>query len=221
MWRSLLAASLLAGMIATVAAAARDPWDPRTKIRTADQAKAKATLLTRDDLGAAWSGGPRNPISFKAPTCPAQRPNDGDLTITGHAESVFSNGNGGIQIDSDVEMFPTEAQAKARFVRFMQAKLFSCLKYDLAKSLGGVTGMTFLKPTRVDLPKVAERMGAFRVPILVKSGSQTVTVDADFIFLGVGRAQIYVNVIAPSVQEEQLPGFELRVAKLLVKRASA
>jgi hypothetical protein len=157
---------------------------------------------------------------MKAPTCPAQRPNDGDLTITGHAESIFSNGNGGIQIDTDVEVFATAAQAKARFVRFMQPKLLTCLKYDIAKSLGGATGMTFLKPTRLDFPKIAERTGAFRVPIAVKSGSQTVTVDADFLFLGVGRAQIYVGVIAPSVQEAQLPGFERRVAKLLVKRAS-
>src|SRR4051794_25689919 len=104
MWRSLLAASVLAGMVAAVAAA-RDPWDPRTKLRSGDQAKARATMLTRDDLGAAWNGGARKPTSFKAPTCPAQRPNDGDLTITGHAESLFSNGNGGIQIDSDIEVF--------------------------------------------------------------------------------------------------------------------
>jgi len=218
-WRSLVAASVLAGVVAAVAGA-RDPWDPHTKLRPADQAQAKATLLTRADLGAGWSGGARKPTSFKAPTCPAQRPNDGDLTITGHAEAVFTNGNGGIQIDSDVEIFPTTAQAKARFVRFLQPKLFACLEYDLAKSLGGGVGMTFLKPTRLDFPKIAERTGAFRVPIAVKSGSQTVTVDADFIFLGVGRSQIYVNVIAPSVQEAQLPGFELRMAKLLVKRAS-
>ena len=219
MWRSLLAASVLAGLV-TAAAGARDPWDPRTKIRRADQARASATLLTRADLGAGWQGGARKPTSLKAPTCPAQRPNDGDLTITGHAESLFSNGNGGIQIDSDIEIFLTKAQAKARFVRFLQPKLFTCLRYDLAKSLGGGVGMTFLKPTRLDFPKIAERTGAFRVPIAVKSGSQTVTVDADFIFLGVGRSQIYVNVIAPSVQEAHLPEFELRLAKLMVKRAS-
>ena len=67
---------------------------------------------------------------------------------------------------------------------------------------------------------MAERTGAFRVPIVVKSGSQTVTVDADFIYLGVGRSQIYVNIIAPSVQQSQLPGFEVRLAKLMVKRAA-
>ena len=217
MWRSLVAASALAGVLAA-AAGARDPWDPRTKLRSGAQTKAAPTLVTREDLGSGWTGGARKPTSFKAPTCPAQRPNDGDLTLTGHAEALFSNGNGGIQIDADIEVFPTAKQAKARFARFLQPKLFTCLEYDLAKSLGG-SGFTFLKPTRLDFPKVAERTGAFRVPIVVKSGSQTVTVDADFIYLGVGRSQIYVNIIAPSVQESQLPGFELRLAKLMVKRA--
>jgi hypothetical protein len=219
MWRSLAGVTLVAALV-TAVADARDPWDPRTKIRRADQRKAAATVLTQADLGAGWSGGARKPTSFKAPTCPAQRPNDGDLTLTGHAESLFSNGNGGIQVDTDVEVFPTEKQAKARFVRFMQPKLFSCLKYDLAKSIGGGGG-TILKPVRLDFRAVAERVGAFRVPVAVKAGSQTVTVDADFIYLGVGRSLIYVNVIAPSVQEAQLPEFEHRLAKRLVQRAPA
>jgi hypothetical protein len=219
MWRSFLVASVAAGILAC-AAAARDPWDPVTKIRRADQAKAAATVLTRADLGGGWIGGRRKPTSLKAPTCPAQRPNDGDLTLTGHAESVFNNGNGGIQVDSDVEVFATAKQAKARFTRFLQPKLVTCLRYDLAKSIGG-SGFTFLKANRLALPQVAERVAAFRVPIAVKAGSRTVTVDADFLFLGVGRSQIYVNVVAPSVQEPQLRGFELQVAKLLVRRAPA
>jgi hypothetical protein len=111
MWRSLLATALLAGIVAAVAGAARDPWDPRTKIRAGDQVKAAASVLTRADLGGAWAGGARKPISFKAPTCPAQQPNDGDLILTGHAESVFSNGNGGMQVDSDVEVYASARQA--------------------------------------------------------------------------------------------------------------
>jgi hypothetical protein len=219
MWRS-LAGATLAAMFVTAVADARDPWDPRTKLRAVDQRQAAATVLAQADLGSGWSGGARKPTSFKAPTCPAQRPNDGDLMLTGHAESLFSNGNGGIQIDNDVEVFRSSKQAKARFERFMQAKLFSCLKYDLAKSIGG-TGATILKPTRLVFPKVADRVGAFRVPVAVKAGSETVTVDADFLYLGVGRSVIYVNVVAPSVQEAQLPEFEQRLARLLVRRAPA
>jgi len=218
-WRS-LGLGLAVGLLAVPAAAAKDPWDPKTKIRVADQSAAARVLVTQDDLGSGWSGGARKPTSFKAPTCPAQRPNDGDLTITGHAESLFSNGNGGIQIDTDVEVLATEKQAKARFTRFLQPKLFTCLEYDLAKSVGG-TGVTFLKTSRLDIAKVADRTAAFRVPIAVKVSGKNVVVDSDYLFLGVGRSQVYVNVIAPSVQEAQLPAFELRLAKLLVKRMRA
>src|SRR5204863_5713247 len=127
----------LVATLFTAVADARDPWDPRTKVRRADQQKAAATVVTQGDLGSGWTGGARKPTSFKAPTCPAQRPNDGDLTLTGHAESVFSNGNGGVQVDSDVEVFPNSKQARARFVRFLQPKLATCLRYDLQKSFGG------------------------------------------------------------------------------------
>jgi hypothetical protein len=218
MWRSLLLGVVLAGVLAATALA-KDPWDPNTKINKTDQAAAAATVLTKADLGQGWAGGARKPISMKAPTCPAQRPNDGDLTVVAHAESVFNNGNGGIQIDSDVEMFPNAKQAVARFNRFVQPKLFACLRYDLSKSLAGAANVTYLKGKRLDFAKVAERTAAFRVPIALKSGGQTVVVYSDFLYFGLGRTQIYVNIIAPSIQEKQLPGFELRLAKLLVKRA--
>jgi hypothetical protein len=213
MWRSFaLAGSLAAVVVGT--AAARDPWDPRSKFTKVDQAAAKAAVIQQNDLGQGWTGGPQGSPSFKAPTCPAQRPNDGDLTLTGHAESVYSNGNGGLQIDSDIEVFTTAKQAKARFDRFLQPKLFTCLRYDLLKSLGG-TKVTFLKGKRLDFAKVAERTAVFRLPIVYKNA----TIDFDFLFIGQGRSQFYVNIVAPSVQESQLPAFELRLAKVLAGRA--
>jgi hypothetical protein len=220
MWRSVAFGAALSAILAG-AALAKDPWDPSTKINKADQAKAAATVLKQSDLGQGWAGSVIKPQSMKAPTCPAQRPMDGDLTIVGHAESNFHNGNGGIQVDSDVEVFPSVKQATARFTRFVQPKLFTCLKYGLSKSLAGATNVTYLTGKRLDFAKVADRTAVFRVPIALKSGSQTVVVYSDFIFLGHGRSQIYINIIAPSIQEKQLPDFELRLAKLLVSRATA
>src|ERR1700692_4125132 len=105
MLRSVALATGAAALMLTATAAAREPWDPHTVIRPADQKAAAAALLTVADVGPGWTGGPQAATSFKAPTCPAQQPNDGGLTITGHAESQFSNGNGGIQVTSDVEVF--------------------------------------------------------------------------------------------------------------------
>jgi hypothetical protein len=213
MWRNFALVASLATVVVG-SAAARDPWDPHTKFTKADQAAAKAAVLQQNDLGQGWTGGPQGSPSFKAPTCPAQRPNDGDLTLTGHAESVYSNGNGGLQIYSDLELFATSKQAKARFDRFLQPKLFTCLRYDLSKSLGG-TKVTYLKAKRLDFAKVAERTAVFRLPIVY----QGKTIDFDYLFLGQGRSQFYLSIVAPSTQEGQLPAFELRLAKDLAARA--
>jgi hypothetical protein len=213
MWRSLAFVAFLAAVVAA-SAAARDPWDPRTKFTKADQAAAKAAVLSQADLGQGWRGGPQASPSFKAPTCPAMRPPDGDLTLTGHAESLFSNGNGGFQIVSDIEIFTTAKQATARFNRFLQPKLFTCLRYALTQSLAG-TKVTFLPGKRLDFKKVAERTAVYRLPIVY----QGQTIDFDYLFLGKGRSQFYVNIVAPSIQEDQLPAFELRLAKVLVGRA--
>jgi hypothetical protein len=214
MWRSAALAVPLAAVVVASAAAARDPWDPHTKINKSDQAAASAAVVSRADLGPGWSGGALTPTSFKAPTCPAQRPNDGDLTVTAHAESNFNNGNGGLQVDSDIEVFPTVKQAAARFDRFIQPKLAACLAYDLRKSFG-TAKITILKMQRLKFAQVANRTAVFRVPVVY----QQVTVDSDFVFIGQGRSQFYVNVVAPSNVEGQLPAFELRLAKQLVKRA--
>ena len=101
------------------------------------------------------------------------------------------------------------------FNRFMQPKLYTCLRYDLIKSAGAK--LTMLKVQRLDLGKLTERVASYRLPIVVKAG----VIYSDYIYLGRGRMQVYVNVIAPASREAQLRGFELRLAKLIVGRTSA
>jgi hypothetical protein len=207
-------AVLVALGLAAVAVA--DPLDPTQKFTKADQSRAAATVLTRNDLGPGWAGGPQPPTSFKAPRCPAYSPNQHDLVVTGHAESVFDNGNGGIQVASDAEVFRTAANAATRFTRIIQPKLGACLRYDILKSTGG-SGVLILQAKRLQFPQVAQRTAVYRVPLLVKSGKQTLTVYSDFAFLGGGRTQAYMNVIAPS-SESGLHSLELRLAQTLAKR---
>src|SRR5215210_8580110 len=109
-----LAALLALAALVFAAAAFADPLDLKVKITKADQRRAKAVLLVQSDLGLGWRGGTAaKPSSLKAPVCPALRPNYSSLTITGHAESLFDNGNGGFQVVSDVEIWKTVAQAEA------------------------------------------------------------------------------------------------------------
>jgi hypothetical protein len=195
-----------------------DPLDPKEQFTRKDQARAAAVVLTRTDLGPAWTGGARKPTSFKAPRCPAYSPNQHDLVVTGHAESLFRNGTGGIQVDSDAEVFRSEKQARTRFARILQPKLGACLRYDLLKGIPRGSGIIILQAKRLQFAQVAPRTALYRVPLLAKTGKQTATVYSDFLFLNSGRTQVYMNVIANASLETQLKAFELRLAKAVAKR---
>jgi hypothetical protein len=195
-----------------------DPLDPKVKIVPADQAAARAPLLTRADLGAAWAGGAAaKPSSLKAPVCPSLRPDYSKLTITGHTESRFDNGNGGFQVTADVEVWRTVAQASKHMGALLQPKLATCIKYALAKSVGG-PDVTLLPVKKQKIAKLGDSTVHYRAPIAVKSGGETVTVLSDFVLLRKGRTEIYLNVVAPSTDEAQVTAFVTRVARTLVKR---
>jgi len=215
--KSILAA-LAVGLVTASAALAADPLDPKVKITATDQAHARAALLVRNDLGPAWVGGERKPNALKLPVCPAQHPDDSDLTISGHTEAVFNNGNGGIQVDSDVVILRSAKQVDTQFNRILQPKLATCLKYDLFKSVGG-TNVIIGKVTRLDLAKVGTHSALFRVALIYKTGKTGVDVISDFMFLGQGRTEWFVNVVAPASVDSQLVALENRIARTLVKRA--
>jgi hypothetical protein len=109
---------------------------------------------------------------------PLFHPNNSDLTLTGHAEALYNNGNGGTGVE-----------------------------------LGFAKRLTFQKLASVTV--------AYRVVISVKSSGQTVHVLDDQIMLGQGRAEGFLNVVAPESNQSQLPAFEIRIARDVVKRLSA
>ena len=127
-------------------AALADPLDPKVAYNAGRPgARAKAALLVQSDLGGGWNGGTSaTPSSLKAPVCPSLRPDYSKLTVTGHAESVFDNGNGGVQVVSDVEVWKTEKQAKQHMDALLKPALPKCIRYSLAKSAGANKGVLLL-----------------------------------------------------------------------------
>jgi hypothetical protein len=209
--------SVFLAALAFAGTALADPLDPKVAYNAADQKRARAALLKQSDLGAAWADrSTATPSSLKAPVCPSLRPDYSKLTITGHAESVFDNGNGGIQVVSDVEVWKTAKQAKQHMKALLQPKLPTCIRYALQKSLGSAAILLPVKATK--LGKFAEVSVSFRAPIGFKSGGKVQTVLSDLVLLRKGRTEIYINVIAPSSAEKQLTAFETRLAQTLVKR---
>jgi hypothetical protein len=203
--------------LALAGAALADPLDPKQKLNAADQARAKAALLKQSDLGAAWNDhSTATPSSLKAPICPSLRPDYSKLTITGHQESVFDNGNGGVQIVSDVEVWKNEKQATQHMNALLKPALPKCIKYSLLKSVGG-SAILFPVKTR-KLGKFADVSVSYRAPVGFKVNGKIQSVISDFVFVRKGRTEIYLNVVAPSSAEEQLTALETRLARALVQR---
>jgi hypothetical protein len=211
--------AIVAGL-ALASAALADPLDPKVKLSPADQKRAKAAVLVQADLGPGWVGGTSaTPSSLKAPVCPSLRPDYSKLTLTGHAESVFNNGNGGFQVVSDVEVWKTKAQAEQHLNALLQPKLPTCIKYSLLKSLGGDPQYVLLPVQRQKIANLGDVTVHYRLPVGIKS--KQVAVFSDYIFMRKGRTEIYLNVVAPAANEKQLTAFGTRIARALIKRVQA
>ena len=219
MWRNLIIVSLAACVAA--GGALGDPLDPKIHITSADQAAAAAVILTSNDLGGGWNGGTIKATILKMPRCPAQQPNFADLTLTGHAEANFNNGNGGWQIDSDVTVLKSAKQVTTQFARLMKPKLGICIKYDVLKSTGADPNVRLGLVKRLGFPKVAPVAVLYRTSILYQVGKKTVTIYDDTLMLGKGRTSIWMNIVAPSTDQGPLELREQQIAKTLVARVRA
>jgi len=210
---------VLAALAIVAAASAADSTDPVIKISKADQAYAAKLVLRFNDLGPAWSGGAEKPTSLKIPVCPSNQPNDHDLTITGHAESGLSLQSEAIRVDTDVLLFKSAHQVATLVKRIIAAPALSdCLRFDLVKSVGG-QGVTIVGVSRMAVPKAGDHSALYRVTLAVKSGARTVPVYSDFLYVSQGRAQYFVNVVAPGAIRSALPSLESGIAKRLAAKA--
>jgi len=95
-----------------------------------------------------------------------------------------------------------------------------CLRYDLIKSVGG-QGVTIVGVSQVPVAKAGDHSALYRVTLSVKSGSKTVPVFSDFLYVSQGRAQYFVNIVAPGAIKSELPSLENRIAKGLAAKAKA
>jgi hypothetical protein len=57
--------------------------------------------------------------------------------------------------------------------------------------------------------------------MVVRAGGRKVTFISDFIFIGQGRLEYSLNIVAPAVLGPELVSFEQSIARMLVKKAGA
>ena len=205
--------------LAAAALASADKTDPKVRTTKADQGNANASVLSFTDLGPAWSGGPEKVTSLKIPVCPANQPNNSDLTVSGQAESGLELASEGIRVDTTALVLRSQKQVATLFNRMLRpATIDTCLRYNLEKSVGGA-GVSVGLASALKLDRVGSHGALYRVSIAVTSGSKKVLVYSDFLFVAQNRTEFFVNVVAPSNLGAQLLALENRVAKILVTNA--
>lgn len=182
---------LVALCVVVPAVALAADTDPKKRIDPADQAKARAVVLKRTDLGAGWKTVPPSPEESE-PTCPGYDPDSSDLTLTGQAEADFER-RGGATVSSSVEVFISRSDALKSWSRAATPGLPRCLASTLRKSVEEDGGKaTIVKQGRIAFPRTAPRSVAFRVGArltLEQQGKPPVHVPITIHLVGVGRGR--------------------------------
>jgi hypothetical protein len=214
--KPLLAAALI-GLVSTSTALAAIVDAPTVRITPADQAKARAALLRRTDLGAGWLGGAIKTSPLSPPNCPGFDPKESDLVVTGHADARYTYKQGGLELDQDVQVMKDEAAVQTDFARSISPKLAKCLAYQLAK-LKNVVGV---RVARLPFPPTGVVSAVYRAVIDLRTPSGRGRLLSDYVFFGQGRTEYEFTVIAPLGAADQLAQFEHVLAQTLLRRAAS
>jgi hypothetical protein len=196
---------LLALLVTGSALAVRG--DPQKRITPADQARARAMLLQRADLGLGFRALPSSPQEADA-YCKAL--DESDLTVTGEAESPTFQG--GVEFVSSVsQVYESAADSAASWRRGTSAAGDACVREQFRRGFRA-QGARLERFARTPLPRLAERSVAYRLVL----SSRGVRAFLDVVALKQGRGQaglIFGSALTPMPKDE-----EVRLAKAVARR---
>jgi hypothetical protein len=212
--RLLVFAALLAFLVAAGSVSANHQ-DPQKRLTPADNARARAMLVTRADL----------PPGFQGQADQAQDPHtdcppgvsESDLTLTGEAEGrQFARG--AVFVASAAQVYRSAADADSSWRRATSAAGVRCattlLRREFAKQR-----IQLVLLRRVAFPRVSQRTVAYRVRLSAGTPQGTVPLFVDVIAHMHGRAQATVILGTPLVPPQRAD--ELRLARLVAGRMAA
>jgi len=209
-----LCGSIAALLVVAGAASASSPGKEKIAYTAVGQAKAKAEVLKRTDVGSGWSGGSRKPDVSSTLPC-SYRPKQDDLVLIGAAETDWRQA--GYEIDSEAQVLRTADMVRRDWRRTVLApQVVPCLRQGFEKSLGSAG--TLVSFGRVAFPHVAPLTQAFRAVFKVNTGSTTVPVEIDVLGLGGGRNEITLTLTGLAARRSALHTAEVRFARRLAGR---
>lgn len=174
--------------------------EPKKRIVPADQKKAAAIVLKRDDLAAGWKRIRTPSGSGDDLKCPGFDPDESDLTLTGESRSEFDSTDGRF-IASSSSVYVSARDALASWARNVKPAVARCIAYFLRQEIAAAGGKaTIAKQGRISFPRVAPRTAAFRVAARVTftEAGKTVTRPFTIHVVGVGRGRGDATLMAMS-----------------------
>jgi hypothetical protein len=209
-----MCASIATVLVAAGVAWASSPSKEKIAYTRAGQAKAKAEVLRKTDLGAGWRGGSRKPDVSSTLPC-SYKPKQDDLVLIGAAESDWREQ--ALEIDSEAQVLRTADMVRRDWRRTILApQVVPCLRHGFEKSLGSTGKLVSFG--RTSFPHVARLTQGFRAVIKVQSGSSSVPVEIDVLALGAGRNEITLTLTGLVEVRKDLQRAELRLAQRLATR---
>jgi hypothetical protein len=195
---------------------------PVVKFNAADQAAAKAALLTLADFraGSGWKGGPQKQTkAFTADVCPGLwDPKQADLVITGVAASEFTGP--GMHASSGVQVYRTIQMARLDWKRSVVDPAFvRCLKRQAAAN--PTPNVRFVSVNSTPFPRIGQQAAA-RIRVIADAmpagGGAPVRIVVDEVAFGRGRVGISLSLSGPYAGRAALDAAEVRMAQTIVHR---
>lgn len=215
--RRVIGVALVLGLLVSASGAALAArGDPQKRITRADQARAKAMLIRRSDLGAGFKA---KPASNGHLYCGSD--DESHLTLTGNAGSpdFRSTKRKYFVVGGGSEVYKSLAQAKLAWKQQTSPATVRCARNsflrDARHAFRGELSAS-LVVHRVFFPRVARHTFAFEVVTDVSGPGGDVEIVEFLIALGYSRAIAFVGFVsafrAPSLQ------YEIRLSRIVATR---
>jgi hypothetical protein len=187
------------------------------RFNSADQAVARAALVTRADLGGRWKGGRKKADLTSEETCANYRPRMWDIVLTGAAESEFSH-PAGFYAASSVRVVQTPRMLRLDWKRaFEHPNALSCLRRVVARDIAK-DGFRLISLRVLPFPRVAPYVKRIRVIQEVRRSGRKLRVLVDIIAFGERRTELTLAVGTPLARRAGIERVEKRLARTMLAR---
>ena len=217
----LVLVAVLVATLAGTASAASNPREPKRRFNAADQARARAIMIQRNDLGAGdWRVEADQSHDDSNAPAGCKNPNMSDLVLTGEAETPDFSRNGSF-VGSDADVWSSERDARIAWKRAVAYPFARCMAVALNKQgkRDPRVNLTILSSGRIPIGKLAPRTFTFRMRFRIKGPAATLAGRFSVYYFSRGRVDAALIVMSLGRPAQPVPEpLERRLATLIASR---